>query len=296
MSRSIEHGTCEANGIRIHYARAGAGPPVVLLHGWPQTSHMWRLVIPPLAERHTVIAPDLRGYGRTDAPAGGYDKRTMAADVRALARSLGFERFALVGHDRGARVAHRLALDHPAAVERVAFLDIIPTREVVDRFDAARGAGFWHWLFHAQPDLPEVLVAGRTEAYLAFFFERWAWRRSALDADAVAEYVRAFSRPGRMRAGFDDYRATLPHDLPDDERSFADGLRLEMPALVLWGSHGLVAGFPVAEVWADYARDLEAEEIGECGHFLAEEQPERVVAALEPFLSGSRGARALRGR
>jgi pimeloyl-ACP methyl ester carboxylesterase len=287
VSVPIEHATCRANGIQIHYAHAGSGPPVLLLHGWPQTSHMWRLVIPVLAARHTVIAPDLRGYGRTDAPAGGYDKRTMARDVRELVRALGHDRVAVVGHDRGARVAHRYALDHPTEVERVAFLDIIPTREVILRFDAARGASFWHWLFHAQPDLPEALVAGRVDAYLGYFFERWTWQRSALDAAAVAEYVRAFSRPGRMRAGFDDYRATFTHDFADDEETFAGGRRLDMPVLVLWGAQGLVGAAPVAEIWAEYATRLHAEAIEECGHFVAEEQPERVASVLLRFLAGT---------
>ena len=277
--------TAEVNGIRVHHLRSGQGPPVLLLHGWPQTSHMWRHVVPLLAEQRTVIAPDLRGYGRTDAPPGGYDKRTMAGDLRALAHELGFARVALVGHDRGARVAHRWALDHPDEVERVAFLDIVPTREVVRRFDAALAGGFWHWLFHLQPDLPELLVADRVAPYLEWFFERWAWRRSALDPEAVGEYVRCFSRPGRMRAGFDDYRATLTHDLPADEESFAAGRRLEMPVLVLWGAHGLVGGLPVAEIWTEYANDVRAEAIADCGHFLAEEQPAAVADRLAAFLA-----------
>lgn len=276
-------GTAEVNGIRMHFLTVGEGPPVVLLHGWPETSLMWRHVLPALNGRHTLIAPDLRGYGRTDAPKAGYDKRTMAEDVRGLVRALGYERVALVGHDRGARVAHRWALDHPEEVERVAFLDIVPTREVVRRFDATLADGFWHWLFHFQPDLPELLVVGREREYLEFFFERWTWRRSALD-DAIDAYVRAFSRPGRLRAGFEDYRATLTADLPADEESFTAGHRLQMPVLVLWGAQGLVGALPVREIWAAYAHDVRAEAVPDCGHFLAEEKPEHVGRLLADFL------------
>jgi len=276
-------GTAEVNGIRMHFLTVGEGPPVVLLHGWPETSLMWRHVLPMLECRHTLSAPDLRGYGRTDAPQVGYDKRTMAEDVRGLVRALGHERVALVGHDRGARVAHRWALDYPDEVERVAFLDIVPTREVIHRFDATLASGFWHWLFHFQPDLPERLVVGREREYLEFFFERWTWRRSALD-DAVDAYVRAFSRPGRLRAGFEDYRATLTADLPADEESFTAGRRLQMPVLVLWGAQGLVGALPVYEIWARYAHDVRAEAVPDCGHFLAEEKPEQVGRLLADFL------------
>lgn len=148
------------NGVRMHYVRAGSGPPVLLLHGWPQTWYMWRKLVGPLAAHYTVIAPDLRGYGLSDKPTSGYDKRTMAADLRALIRHLGFDRAAVVGHDRGARVGHRLGLDHPECLVRFAALDILPTRAVVRSMDATVASGFWHWAFHQQPDLPEILVAG----------------------------------------------------------------------------------------------------------------------------------------
>jgi haloacetate dehalogenase len=276
--------TIRANGVRLHHLYAGDGPPVVLLHGWPQTSYIWRHVLPRLAERHTVIAPDLRGYGLSDKPERGYDKRTMAADVRALVRELGHERVSLVGHDRGARVAHRWALDDPDGVARIALLDVIPTREVVRRMDARLAAGFWHWAFHQQIDVPELLVAGRERAYLEFFFERWTHERAALEPEAVDRYVRAMQRPGALRAGFEDYRA-LDADLEADEESAQAGQRLAMPALALWGGEGLIASLPVAEIWADYADDLRgAEAIASCGHFLPEERPEVVLAHLEALL------------
>ena len=218
--------TAQVNGIRLHYVLEGQGPLVVLLHGWPQTWYCWRKVIAPLADGHTVLVPDLRGYGQSDKPPAGYDKRTMAEDVRALAGHLGHSRIALLaGHDRGARVAHRYALDHPGEVERLAVLDVVPTREMFARADATVARGYWHWLFHLQPDLPELLVGPNIEAYLRWFFERWTANRPAVE-EAVPEYVRAFSAPGALRAGFDDYRATFPDDLDADEASAGAGQRL----------------------------------------------------------------------
>lgn len=273
------------DGLRMHYQRAGSGPPVMLLHGWPQTSHCWRHVLPQLARTHTVIAPDLRGYGLTDKPAGNYDKRTMAEDVRGLAIHLGFDRMAVMGHDRGARIAHRWALDHPEDVARLALLDIVPTRETFRRPDISVATGYWHWLFHLQPDLPELLVGDRIETYLRWFFERWTINRPAVE-EAVDEYVRAFSRPGALRAGFDDYRATVPDDLAADEIDAAAGERLVMPLLVLWGESGLPARLPVLDIWRDYAENVRGVALPDCGHFLPEEQPGPVVEHLLRFLAG----------
>jgi haloacetate dehalogenase len=273
-----------ANGIRMHFVRQGAGPLLMLLHGWPQTSYMWRRVMPTLAQRWTVVAPDLRGYGLSDKPTWGYDKRTMAEDVRALARRLGGERVVLAGHDRGARIAHRYALDHPDEVERLILLDVIPTREVLRRMDCELAYGYWHWFFHALPDLPEALITNNLEAYLRWFFEHWAYRREVFDERTVAHYVSAFRRPGAVRAGLDDYRATLREDADADETSARAGARLAMPVLVLWGAQGLVGRLPVEAIWGPYAADLRAEAIPECGHFLAEERPDEVVERLHAFL------------
>jgi haloacetate dehalogenase len=272
------------NGIRMHYLAAGDGPPLFLLHGWPQTSHCWRKVIEPLAETHTVIAPDLRGYGRTDKPKSGYDKRTMAADVAALAEHLGFARMAVAGHDRGGRVAHRWALDRPDQVERLAVLDIAPTRAMWQRLDAGVAKAYWHWLFHLQPDLPELLAGQNIAAYLGYFFERWTYQRHALDADAVAEYVRAFSQPGALRAGFDDYRASFPDDAGHDDADYEAGKRVTQPLLALWGANGLLGTLPALEIWQEYADDVTGGALAGCGHFLPEEQPDEVVAHLRKFL------------
>jgi haloacetate dehalogenase len=273
------------NGIRLHYLTAGDGPPLFLLHGWPQTSHCWHKIIGPLAETHTVIAPDLRGYGRTDKPKSGYDKRTMAADVAALAEHLGFARTAVAGHDRGGRVAHRWALDRPDQVERLAVLDIAPTRAMWQRLDTGVAKAYWHWLFHLQPDLPELLAGQNVAGYLGYFFERWTYQRHALDADAVAEYVRAFSQPGALRAGFDDYRASFPDDAELDDADYEAGKRVTQPLLALWGANGLLGTLPTLEIWQEYADDVTGAALPECGHFLPEEQPDEVVAHLRKFLN-----------
>jgi haloacetate dehalogenase len=285
MTEPWAHAMARVNGVRIHYVVQGSGPLVMLLHGWPQTWYEWRALIPSLAERFTVVAPDLRGYGQSDKPPGGYDKQTMAADVRALARALGHERLRLVGHDRGARVAHRCGLDYPDAVEKVALLDIIPTRALFRRLDASLARGFWHWLFHLQPDLPELLVGPQVEAYLRYFFERWTYQRAAFDAAAIAEYVRAYTAPGALRGGFDDYRATFADDLVQDDASAAAGEKLTMPVLVLWGAMGLVNTIPsVLDIWREYATDVRGGPVADCGHFLPEEQPALVLEHLRAFL------------
>ncbi|SEM51802.1 alpha/beta fold hydrolase [Nonomuraea pusilla] len=278
-----ESRTADLDGLRMHYLIDGDGPLLVLLHGWPQTSYCWRHLIPALAAHFTVVAPDLRGYGRTDKPTTGYDKRTMAADVRRLARSLGHSSLVLAGHDRGARVAHRYALDHPGEVERLVVMDVIPTREMWRRFDMDSGlaASTWHWTFHLQPDLPELLAGADVAAYLGYFFERWTVQRSRLE---TAEYVRAFSRPGALRAGFDDYRASFPYDAEHDDADWEAGRRLEMPVLALWGSAGLPSRVPVMDIWREYAPDVRGAAIADCGHFLAEEQPDAVLAHLLDFL------------
>lgn len=281
----MQHRTLNANGIRMHFAVEGEGEPLVLLHGWPQTSYMWRKVMPTLAQRFTVVAPDLRGYGLSGKPAGGYDKRTMAADVRALVKALGFERIRLVGHDRGARVAHRYALDYGDEVLRLALLDIIPTRAAFERTNKDSARASWHWHFHQVPDLPEILVGANPEAYLRYFLHAWAFQKSAFSAEDIAEYLRAFTQPGAIRAGFDDYRAGATTDWEDDRADA--GRKIDMPLLVLWGaeSHSRRSQ-PTLEVWDEYASDVRGEAIPECGHYLPEEQPEVVAAKLMAFLEG----------
>jgi haloacetate dehalogenase len=277
--------TAAVNGVRLHYRVGGSGSPVVLLHGWPQTGHCWRHVAGPLAADHTVIVPDLRGYGASDKPTGGFDKRTMAADVSALVRSLGHERVAVVGHDRGGRVAHRWALDRPEEVTRLAVLDIAPTRATWQRMDAELGAKYWHWLFHLQPDLPERLAGGDVEGYLRYFLEKWTYAREGLEPAAIAEYVRAFSQPGALRCGFDDYRADAV-DAQHEEEDSSVGRRLTQPLLALWGAEGVMGTtLPLLDLWREYADDVRGRAVERCGHFVPEERPDDVLDELRPFLA-----------
>ncbi|MFF0580130.1 alpha/beta fold hydrolase [Streptosporangium saharense] len=270
----------------LFYRRCGSGDRlVVLLHGWPQTGHCWRHLMEPLGERHTVVAPDLRGYGRSGKPGSGYDKRSTAADLSRLVEELGFETAAVVGHDRGARVAHRWALDVPGQVERLALLDILPSREVMNSFDRDSAAAMWHWFFHLQPDLPELLIAGNVEAYLRFFFERQSFVPEAIDAEALAEYVTAFSDPDALHASLEDYRAGFREDLEADERDAREGNRLRLPLLLLWGAQGGLGRGPVLRIWEDYAERVTGAAIEDCKHFLPEEQPQRVLRHLTHFLA-----------
>jgi pimeloyl-ACP methyl ester carboxylesterase len=272
------------NGIRMYYRQTGAGPLLVLLHGWPQTGHCWRHLVGPLSEAYTVVVPDLRGYGRSDLSPDGHDKRTRAEDLHRLIRVLGHESAAVVGHDRGARVAHRWALDHPGDVERLVVMDIIPTREMWRRMDADLARRTWHWLFHLQPDLPELLAGGNPEAYVRYLIDGWA--HVPLPEEDIAEYVRAFSRPGALRAGFDDYRAA-DEDAEHDESDA--GRKIPMPLLALWGEHSFLQTIDAAAVWRDYAEDVTGTMIEDCGHFLAEERPDAVLRELRAFLPGLKG-------
>jgi haloacetate dehalogenase len=288
----------DVDGVRLHVAVGGAGPPVLLLHGYPQTHVMWHRIAPTLAERHTVVLPDLRGYGDSARPAStldhaSYSKRAMADDQVGLMRALGLDRFDVVGHDRGARVAHRLCLDHPEAVSRVAFLDIVPTRHVFTHVDRALAQAYYHWFFLAQePDLPERLIGGDPAWYVRRKLAQWS-AGDGLEAfapDAVAEYVRCFSDPDVVRASCEDYRAAATIDLEHDEVDAGLGRRVECPALVLWGADGFVGtSYDVVEVWRRYAADVRGQAVSG-GHFVAEEDPEATLAVLVDFLSGSNPA------
>jgi haloacetate dehalogenase len=283
----------DVNGTRIHAAVGGDGPPVLLLHGYPQSHVMWHRVAPELADRHTVVLADLRGYGDSSRPASetdhaSYSKRAMAEDQVGLMRTLGFEAFAVVGHDRGARVAHRLCLDRPQVVSRVALLDIVPTRHVFGHVDRAMAQAYYHWFFLSQdPDLPEHLIGADPGYYLRRKLAQWSGRAgiAAFAPEAVKEYVRCFGDPEVIRASCEDYRAGASIDLEHDEVDAAAGRRVECPALVLWGAEGFVGrAYDVLEVWNQYAADVRGQALGG-GHFLAEEEPGATVTALRDFLA-----------
>ena len=285
---TIQHRTVRANGIRQHYLDAGEGPPVTLLHGFPETSFAWRHQIPVLATRYRVIAPDLRGYGETDKPATGYDKRNMARDIVELTRSLGIETFALVGHDRGARVATRLAKDHPQIVDRLVVMDNVPTRVVSRNMSAATARAYWFFFFHLVPDLPEALIAGREDIWLRHFFSDWCFNPHAISGKDFDTYVAAYRAPGAVRGAMADYRANaedIAQDMDDAE------VKIACPVLSLWGADfGAVAQtFDMAAVWAEMAGDLKTSAIPRCGHLPHEERPDEVNALLVDFLEGWNG-------
>jgi haloacetate dehalogenase len=278
----MDHRTVRANGIKVNLWAGGSGPPVLMLHGWPQTAQMWHKIAPRLIDRYTVVCPDLRGYGDSDKPRGGYDKRTMARDMHELMLALGHAKYAVVAHDRGARVAHRQALDHPGAVTRLCVLDIVPTLTVFARTDRHLAAAYWHWFFFQTPDLPEVMVSAAAEPLLRHTFRTLAFHAGAIEEPMVQEYLRAFTLPGTIRAGLEDYRAAATLDLEDDERDGA--ARVRCPVLAIWGEFGKMHGmFDVLATWQEKADVAEGHALP-CGHFIPEEVPEALLADLLKFL------------
>jgi len=278
------------SGTEIHCVVGGNGPPLLLLHGYPQTHAMWHRIAPRLAESYTVVCSDLRGYGDSGKPEGGerhvnYSKRAMALDQVELMRALGFTRFRLAAHDRGARVAHRLCLDHPDAVARVAVLDISPTRIMYGRTDKAFATAYYHWFFLIQPfDLPERLIGADPVYYLRRKIGAWSADASHFDPRALAEYERCFANPATIHSSCEDYRAAatidLEHDAADADR------RVACPLLALWGDKGVVHRLfdPIAD-WRSVADDVRGRSLPS-GHFLAEEAPEETLAELRAFFAG----------
>jgi haloacetate dehalogenase len=284
MEVILNHHTLIVNCLKIHYVEAGEGPPVVLLHGFPETWFAWRHQIPILAKHYRVIAPDLRGYGETQKPSTGYDKKTMARDIVGLMHKLGIERAAVIGHDRGARVGLRLAKDFPEIVSRFAALDNIPTRTIFERMDAEVARTHWFFLFNALQDLPEALVTGREEVWLRFILSSWCHNPELLTDHEIGIYVKAYSRPGALRGACEDYRAAAT-DVTQDKAD-ADSL-LEMPTLVLWGEDFAAGGrlWDFREVWSHYSRNIEFISITNCGHLPHEEKPQFVTDVLLRFLA-----------
>ncbi|MCC7041146.1 MAG: alpha/beta hydrolase [Burkholderiales bacterium] len=276
----------------IHCVVGGSGPPLLLLHGYPQTHAMWHKIAGDLAREFTVVCADLRGYGDSDKPESDaahapYSKRAMAGDMVALMRTLGFARFGLAGHDRGGRVAHRLAVDHPACVERVAVLDIAPTRLMYRATDMAFAAAYYHWFFLIQPfDLPERMIGADPAYYLRRKTSGWGSAGGAFfDPRAYAEYERCFALPETIHATCEDYRAAASIDLAHDDADVAAGRKVACPLLVLWGSRGVVGAqfHPVAD-WQTVATDVRGRAL-DAGHFLAEEAPEATRHELARFFA-----------
>jgi haloacetate dehalogenase len=274
--------------VALHTRIGGNGPPLLLLHGYPQTHVMWHKIAPALAQHYTVICPDMRGYGDSDAPPSDaehlpYAKRTVAQDLVALMAQLGFERFMAAGHDRGGRVLHRLLLDAPQRVSRAAMLDIVPTRHIFKTLNQQIATVYEHWFFLIQPDgFPERLIGQDPDYYLTTKLHRWSADANAFTPEAMAEYLRCFRRLEVIHATCEDYRAAASVDLAHDEADFSH-CKIESPLLVLWGKQGAMEkNYDVLQIWRDYAHQVEGQPLP-CGHFLAEEAPEETAQALTDF-------------
>ncbi|MBV9409004.1 MAG: alpha/beta hydrolase [Candidatus Eremiobacteraeota bacterium] len=270
----------------IRVRHGGSGPPLLLLHGHPQTHVMWHLIAPRLAREFSVVAMDLRGYGESSKPPTTadhepYSKRAMARDAVAVMRHLGFERFDVAGHDRGGRVAYRLALDHPERVRRIATLDIVPTSEHFRRADMRFGLGYWHWFFLAQPyPLPETLIGANPD----FFFTGRPNRENVHTSEALDDYLRCYRNPETIHAACEDYRAAATYDFALDEADRGKK-KITAPLLALWAARGQVGTwYDVLAIWRDWADDVRGFPI-DAGHFMAEEVPDATYAALAEFFS-----------
>lgn len=274
--------------VHIHLVHGGTGPPLLLIHGYPQTHVIWHKVAPQLSDQYHVICPDLRGYGDSDKPAGSpdhatYSKRAMASDMIAVMDHFDYQQFYLAGHDRGARVAHRLALDYPDRVLKACVMDIVPTLHMYRTTDHHFATGYYHWFFLIQPDgLPERMIGADPAYYLQEKLRRWSAPGAVFDEKAVAEYIRCFSQPDAIHASCEDYRAAASIDLEHDERD-RDKNRVTCPLLVLWGRQGFIQRtYDVLDVWRQYATNVEGRALN-CGHFLPEEAPADVVDVLRNF-------------
>ena len=280
------------DNVRIEAVVGGSGAPLLLLHGHPQTHAIWHRVAPVLAERHTVVAADLRGYGDSSKPQGAadhanYAKRVMAQDQIALMRSLGFEHFAVLAHDRGARVAYRLAMDHPESIDHLVLLDIAPTLAMYEQTSEAFARAYWHWFFLIQPaPLPERLIEADPAAYIRDVMGRRSAGLAPFDPRALTEYERCMALPGAAHGVCEDYRAAAGIDLAHDRADREACRLLEQPLLALWGDQGVVHRcFRPLTDWRRIAREVSGEALP-CGHYIPEEAPERLLEHVVPFLSG----------
>ncbi|MFE1188373.1 alpha/beta fold hydrolase [[Kitasatospora] papulosa] len=276
-----------AHDVRLNVAVGGSGSPVVLLHGFPETHLMWRHVARKLAADHTVIVPDLRGYGASDKPpATGedtYSKRAMAADVVSVASRLGYEQFALVGHDRGALVAFRAGLDHPETVTHLGILDVVPTLDMWNVLQGRSAAVGYHLFLMAQPaGLPETMIANSADAFFGSFLDTWAKDPAAIPDEVRAEYLRASG--GAVDSIVADYRASAGIDVVQDQADFDAGSQFAVPVTVIQQDWGAQLGYDAAQVWRAWAPDLD-HRLTRAGHFMAEEAPGEIVAAIEDLLA-----------
>ena len=278
---ALTHHTIALDDVRLHYVIAGSGDPVVLLHGWPQTWFEWRRIIPALASRYTVIAPDMRGLGDSSRPVAGYDKRTVAHDIYQLVHKLGFEQIFLVGHDWGGPVAYAYACAHPAEVRKLAILDVTIPGEAWEKFpQITRRGGVWHLAFHNVRDLPEALVVGRERTYLSWFYRSVAYNPRAITEEEIDEYVRCYAAPGAMRAGFEYYRAIFT-DIDHNKENAKT--KLKMPVLALGGERGF-RQHPLNSM-RELAENVRGGVVERAGHWIAEERPDYLGEQLMTFFA-----------
>ena len=289
MFENFEQTQINTGGASIHLVKGGTGFPLVLLHGYPETHLMWHKIAPRLAQEFTVVVPDLRGYGDSSKPQSdpvhyNYSKRAMAQDMAEVMTQLGFEEFFVVGHDRGARVGHRMALDHIGRVKKLAVLDIVPTYKMYLTADKTFASVYYHWFFLIQPyDLPERLIGSQSEYYLRSCLKRWSADATAFPPEVVEEYIRCFSNPATIHATCEDYRASATIDLVHDEVDLRQ--KVTCPLLALWSEKGFVGHkYDVLETWRERADDVRGGTIPG-GHFLPEESPDETYDALHEFLS-----------
>ena len=280
----------EVNGIQIAGHIGGSGSPLLLLHGHPQTHAIWHKLAPALMKSHTLVMTDLRGYGDSSKPQGdvdhsNYSKRVMAKDQVEVMNQLGFDRFDVLAHDRGARVAHRLAMDHADAVKKLIMLDIAPTLSMYEKTTEAFAKAYWHWFFLIQPSpLPERLIEADPAGYIRDVMGRRFAGLKPFDPLALAEYMRCVALPGAAHGMCEDYRAAAGIDLIHDREDIAAGKKLEMPTMVLWGADGVVNKcFKPLEEWQAICRNVIGETLP-CGHYLPEEAPDMLLEMIATFL------------
>lgn len=283
----ISHRYAKLSQVRMHYLEAGSGrDAVVLLHGWPHTSHAWRHVIPKLESSHHVLAPDMRGLGDSSRPATGYDIKSVASDIIELVDALGIERFSIVGHDWGGPVAFAVCLLAPLRVKRFAVIDVVLPGD--GRAAGGNQGGLrWHHAFHRAPNLPEALTAGREGVYLDWFYQEYSERAGAVGAEDLAEYVRSYSQPGAMRAGFEYYRSVELSNAFASQMIAKSG-KLKIPTLTVGGGAGRGRGPEVAESVSLVVENVTSHIIPGCGHLVPEEAPDELSNLLVPFLGDPR--------